>query len=299
MLSDLQITTLEQKGYVIIEDLFTSEDLHPIKDEFSMLVEHQAQKLYQAGRLSDLYQDQPFEHRLAEIAAEVPEAISALFPNGRFHKGEALFQFMKHLKILDRVECLVGTEILCHPSYNIHPRLTGGYTSSHQDAGYYLPDGDETLIIACLVPLVDTTVENGCLWVAPRRHQEGVFRHVWGEGGLNLLLEDITQSERLPLPTQAGSMVIFSSMLPHGSLVNQTDAIRWSMDLRYQAIGGATGRWHVPGFIARSLSNPASETPDSQKRGQMKSHVSSSTQIGTPNGHETAGPAHNLHCTAT
>ena len=172
MLSDLQITTLEQKGYVIIEDLFTSEDLHPIKDEFSMLVEHQAQKLYQAGRLSDLYQDQPFEHRLAEIAAEVPEAISALFPNGRFHKGEALFQFMKHPEILDRVECLVGTEILCHPSYNIHPRLTGGYTSSHQDAGYYLPDGDETLIIACLVPLSILRLKwmfVGCAASTPRR----------------------------------------------------------------------------------------------------------------------------------
>jgi len=35
---------------------------------------------------------------------------------------------MKHSKILDRVEPLVGSEILCHPSYNIHPRLPGGYT---------------------------------------------------------------------------------------------------------------------------------------------------------------------------
>ena len=264
MLSDLQISVLEQEGYIVIENLFTSEDLLPVKDEFNILIERQAQILHQAGQLSNLYQDQPFERRLARIVEEVPEAISALFPDGRFHKGAALFQFMKHSKILDRVECLVGTEVLCHPSYNIHPRLPGGYTSPHQDAGYYLPDGDETVIIACLVPLVDTTVENGCLWVAPRRHQEGVFRHVWGEGGLNLLQEDIPQSERLPLPTQAGSMVIFGSMLPHGSLVNQTDTIRWSMDLRYQAIGRATGRWYVPGFVARSPSNPASETPDNQ-----------------------------------
>ena len=264
MLNDLQIKTLEREGYVIIEDLFTSEDLLPVKDEFNILIELQAQKLCQAEALSDLHQDEPFERRLAKIAEEVPEVISSLFSDGRFHKGEALFQFMKHSKILDRVEGLVGAEVLCHPSYNIHPRLPGGYTSPHQDAGYYLPDGDETLIIACLVPLVDTTVENGCLWVAPRRHQEGVFRHVWGEGGLNLLLEDIPQSERLPLPTQAGSMVIFGSMLPHGSLVNQTDTVRWSMDLRYQEIGRATGRWYVPGFVARSPSNPTSETLDSQ-----------------------------------
>ena len=53
-------------------------------------------------------------------------------------------------------------------------------------------------------------------------------------------------------------------MLPHGSLVNQTDTVRWSMDLRYQEIGPATGRWYVPGFVARSPSNPTSETLDSQ-----------------------------------
>ena len=57
---------------------------------------------------------------------------------------------MKHPKILDRVESLVGPDILCHPSYNIHPRLPGGYTTPHQDAGFYLPDGDETLISGML-----------------------------------------------------------------------------------------------------------------------------------------------------
>ena len=35
-----------------------------------MLVEHQSQALYQAGRLSDWYQDLPFERRLTEIAIQ-------------------------------------------------------------------------------------------------------------------------------------------------------------------------------------------------------------------------------------
>ncbi|MCZ6635898.1 MAG: phytanoyl-CoA dioxygenase, partial [bacterium] len=49
---------------------------------------------------------------------------------------------------------------------------------------------------------------------------------------------------------------------PHGSLVNETDTVRWSMDLRYQAMGQPTGRWYVPGFVARCRSNSALETPD-------------------------------------
>ncbi len=260
MLNSSQIATFYEEGYLLIEALFTQEDLRPVKEEFSAVVEHQARTLYQAGRIRALYEDEPFERRLAKIAAEAPEAAAAL--QTRAHKGEALFQFMKHPQILDRVESLVGPDILCHPSYNIHPRLPGGYTSPHQDAGYYLPDGDETLIMACLIPLVDTTLENGCLWVAPRRHKESVFRHVQGEGGLNLSLEDVPQAERVPLPTRAGSMVMFSSMTPHGSLVNRTDTVRWSMDLRYQAMNQPTGRWYVPGFVALSRAHPELEMPN-------------------------------------
>ena len=65
MLSDLQIATLEDEGYLIIDNLFSTDDLWPVQEEFHLLVEHQAQALYQAGRLSDLYQDLPFERRLA------------------------------------------------------------------------------------------------------------------------------------------------------------------------------------------------------------------------------------------
>ena len=260
MLNESQIATFKEEGYLIIENLFTEDDFRPVKDEFNAVIDGQARTLYEAGRISDLYENEPFERRLAKIAAEAPEAASAL--QTRAHKGEALFQFMKHPKILDRVESLVGPDILCHPSYNIHPRLPGGHTSAHQDAGYYLPDGDETLILACLIPLVDTTLENGCLWVAARRHKEGVLPHFAGSAGLDISFDIVPQSERRPLPTKAGSMVMFSSMTPHGSLVNHTDTIRWSMDLRYQAVGQPMGRWYVPGFVARSRSDPESETPN-------------------------------------
>ena len=60
MLSDLQIATLEGEGYLIIDNLFSADDLWPVQEEFNLLVEHQAQALYQAGRLSDLYQDLSF-----------------------------------------------------------------------------------------------------------------------------------------------------------------------------------------------------------------------------------------------
>jgi len=259
VLTPEQLETFDRNGCLVIEDLFTESDLQPVKDEFSAVVEREAQRLLSEGKLSHLYADESFETRMARIATEAPEAAAAL--QTRAHKGDALFAFLKHPKILDRVESLVGGDILCHPSYNLHPRLPGGQTIPHQDAAYYLSDADDTLIVACLIPLVDTTEENGCLWVARGRHREGVLRYEWRDA-LYMLPEEVPESQREPLPTRAGSMVLFTSMVPHGSLVNNTDTVRWSMDLRYQAMGQPTGRWYTPGFVARCASDPEKETPD-------------------------------------
>ena len=119
MLNDSQIATFKEEGYLIIENLFTDDDLRPVKDEFSTVVEQQAQQLHQAGRLSDLYKNESFERRLAKIAAEAPEATSAL--QTRAHKDEAFFQFLKHPKILDRGRVAGGSRypvppLLQHPS---------------------------------------------------------------------------------------------------------------------------------------------------------------------------------------
>ena len=51
MLNDSQIATFKAEGYLIIENLFTEDDLRPVKDEFSAVVEAQAQQLYQAGQV--------------------------------------------------------------------------------------------------------------------------------------------------------------------------------------------------------------------------------------------------------
>jgi hypothetical protein len=260
MLTDAQVAEFEAEGCLVLEGVFTEEDLSPVKAEFGDVVDREARRLHEAGKLSRLYENEPFETRLARVAQEAPEAAAAL--QTRAHKGRALFEFMKHPKILDRVERLVGPDILSHPSYNLHPRLPGGQTVPHQDAAYYLPDGDATLIVACLIPMVDTTEENGCLWVARRRHREGIMRYEWRKEGLYLLPGEVPEPQRRPVPTRAGSMVMFTSMTPHGSFVNRTDRVRWSMDLRYQAVGKPTGRWYVPGFVARCRSNPALETFD-------------------------------------
>ena len=59
-----------------------------------------------------------------------------------------------------------------------------------------------------------------------------------------------------------GDVLLMDKMVPHRSTANNTDTVRWSMDLRYQATGTPTGRPWQPDFVARSRANPESEFRD-------------------------------------
>ena len=52
-----------------------------------------------------------------------------------------------------------------------------------------------------------------------------------------------------------GDVLLFNSLLPHVGLPNDSDRIRWSIELRFQASGTPTGRVVHPEVVVRSA-NP-------------------------------------------
>ena len=70
------------------------------------------------------------------------------------------------------------------------------------------------------------------------------------------------KEEILSLPMDRGSVLLMHKEIPHSSLRNSTDTIRWSMDLRYQETGTPTGRPFYPDFPVRSRANPDSVLTD-------------------------------------
>ena len=53
-----------------------------------------------------------------------------------------------------------------------------------------------------------------------------------------------------------GDVLLFNSLLPHVGLPNESNRIRWSIELRFQATGTPTGRVVHPEVVVRSA-NPA------------------------------------------
>ncbi len=98
----------------------------------------------------------------------------------------------------------------------------------HQDNGYGFLEPESYL--TCWVALSDSTVRNGCPRVFPGLHRGGTYRHRQLEDGLALPLD---WRDGTPVEAPAGSILCFSSLLPHATGPNESGAVRKAYILQY------------------------------------------------------------------
>ena len=102
----------------------------------------------------------------------------------------------------------------------------------HQDNGYTYVEPQEYL--TCWVALTDTDESNGCPWVVPGMHRYGTLKHWWTETGFRCLENP---AGAIAVPARAGDIVVFSSLTPHRTGPNLTDAVRKAYILQYAPDG--------------------------------------------------------------
>ena len=265
-LTESQVSFFEDNGYLLLEDALGADDLAPVIDEYSALIAERARQLYNDGKVNSVYQDKPFKERLLRLANEAPEVTANL--DIMQARGEGTFNFLKHPKILDIAESFVGSEIICNPIQHIRavlpqrssPRAT---TPWHQDAGVCWPDTDAYFMLTVWIPIVDATLENGCLQVMPRSHKQGLLKHDWTPNGLEVLPENQPAAlQPKPLPIRAGGVILFHNYTLHSARPNESTSIRWSFDLRYHDVYQPTGRPFYPAFLMRSRVRPQAMQTD-------------------------------------
>ena len=64
ILSQAQIDFFYREGYLMVPDVFTPMDLMPLREELSEVVDITAKLLKEENKLSDTYENLPFERRL-------------------------------------------------------------------------------------------------------------------------------------------------------------------------------------------------------------------------------------------
>src|ERR1051326_7718619 len=167
-LSSQQLDRFHSHGYLVVEDALTSADLDPVIHEYEERIDRRARELHAAGRLSHLYEDEPFDRRIGCICRETME----LYPEMdiMIHRGRAAFEFLRNDRLLDLVESFVGPEITCSPIQHIRAKLPSDLAPEiagkgdthiapwHQDMGVTWAEADPYFILTVWVPMVDATV---------------------------------------------------------------------------------------------------------------------------------------------
>jgi hypothetical protein len=281
-LSASQRRQFADDGFLLVEDVLDpQDDLGPVLDEYANLLDSLAHRLHVDGIIDNTFADLPFVERLVSLCEASGKPLPDQFdfslpqhgirPDTPLHVGPAVFQLLTNPRLLDLIESIIGPEIFSNPVQHIRMKLpqrvvppdcTSGLITRvpwHQDNGVIMPEADDATILTVWLPLVDATVENGCLAVIPRSHIDDLQPHCPTPHGLRIPAQFIDEQRAQPVPMRAGSVLLMTQRTIHSSLENTTaNQVRISMDLRYQPVGQATGRpaFASAGFVARSRARP-------------------------------------------
>lgn len=279
MLTQNQIDEFHSKGYLVVPDV-VNDALPGVRAEYTALLDTIWQDWVAEGRVKDTPE---FEDRIIaayRAGCEYFQPMDISLPTGEIpadtpmHTGPAIFNMMRHARLLDLVEDLIGPEITSNPIQHVRikPPATdmrdgenrGHITKTewHQDRGVTQELADDTKMITVWIAVNDATEENGCLQVLEGSHSKDDLLPHCPLPQIGIPDEFIDEAKVKPLPVTAGGVVIFHPMCAHNSLENHTDGIRWSFDLRYNTTGQPTGRAQFPEWIARSRKDPVSELRD-------------------------------------
>ncbi|MEJ8566707.1 phytanoyl-CoA dioxygenase family protein [Elongatibacter sediminis] len=137
------------------------------------------------------------------------------------------------------------------------PRI-GGEVRWHQDASYLATR--PPAVVGFWVAVEDAHRDNGCLWVQPGGHR-GPLREIYEVDRTTLAGELRTLSdqawpgpdEAVALEVPAGSIIVFSDLMPHYSSRNRSNRSRQAFTLHFAP---ATAHWSEANWLQRPTLPP-------------------------------------------
>lgn len=221
-LTEEQLREYMEKGYTVVPDVFTRDELSDMDDEINR-IQNEGYKNGNEGWVFDLA-----------------------------NRSEKTKQFVRDDRILTLIEDIVKPGIAIYSS-----KLTAKMPQSdvvchwHQDDAYYTRVSASDVRMSVWVPLQDSNEKNGCLWVVPESHKWGLAEHEIKKHGTcvrSLIEMEHDFSNAIPVPVEAGSIVLFSALTWHSSKENQTDKIRRAFIISYQEATVTAGngkQWEI------------------------------------------------------
>ena len=220
MLSPAQVEQYNGEGYVVVPDFLTAEQIAAFLKEMDAVSAGNTLAEHDAARM-EMEPNQPPDgtqvRRLYEPCGQYP----------------VFNEFSRSDKLLDAVEALLGPDLVYHYSkINMKPAGVGSPVEWHQDLSYYPLSNRGSVSI--LFYLDEATVENGCLQVIPGRHRDELLSHSTDGFFQGRVTETVDESQAVPVPGTAGSVIFMHAMTPHASIANTSTEPRRTLILSYR-----------------------------------------------------------------
>jgi ectoine hydroxylase-related dioxygenase (phytanoyl-CoA dioxygenase family) len=209
-----QVAQFDEAGYVVVPDLVDREQLAALTADIDRL-EAEVDAFLQTredGRFS-----------IAETGA-LTVALHAVT------RSEVAREVSRHPAIVGLCADLVGPDVRLYWDQAVYKKTEKPRRVPwHQDNGYTYVEPQAYLTV--WLALTDATEVNGCPTVAPGRHRFGTLAHHYVDPLGWECLTDVPDA--VTAPVAAGGAVVFSSLTPHLTGPNLTDAVRKAYILQY------------------------------------------------------------------
>jgi phytanoyl-CoA hydroxylase len=217
-ITDEQARSFDEKGYFVFENAFTEDELTPVLDQLDR----------SEGRLEQFLLDQDDER------FGIAEAGAITFTPNLAHRKPVLREFVRHPVFQGLCRDLVGPNVDLYWDQAVYKKPEKPRRFPwHQDNGYTFVDPQHYL--TCWVALTDATEKNGCPQVATGLHRLGTFHHEYVEP-LGWQIFDEAPSVEVA-EVAKGGIVVFSSLTPHLTGPNTTDAVRKAYIVQFSPAG--------------------------------------------------------------
>ncbi|MGH9273588.1 MAG: phytanoyl-CoA dioxygenase family protein [Acidimicrobiales bacterium] len=216
-LSAEQVGAFDSLGYVVVPDLVDAATIVAVREEIDGYEAEVDAVLRQgSGRFS-----------IAETGA-------ITFATHLVTRSERLRELSRHPTIVGICADLVGPDVHLYWDQAVYKKPEKPRRFPwHQDNGYAFVEPQQYLTV--WLALTDATLDNGCPWVVPGLHRRGTLRHRFVDPLGFECLTDPVGAVAAEVP--AGGAVVFSSLTPHLTGPNTTDAVRKAYILQYAPAG--------------------------------------------------------------